>query len=95
MRFRVVVLKDQINKVAHAESAQLGCEAAAAVRTAQSLTRETQIVEEYSRSLDRPLKRSNRSAILSTGLYAASQSMAFFAIALVRELCLRPSVPYI
>ncbi|KAG8895302.1 GTPase-activating protein [Tulasnella sp. 408] len=82
IRLRVVVLKDQTNKAAHEESAQLACEAAGAVRTVQSLTREEDCFQEYSRSLDEPLRRSNRSAIWSTGLFALSQAMSFFAISL-------------
>ncbi|KAG8998222.1 GTPase-activating protein [Tulasnella sp. JGI-2019a] len=83
IRLRVVVLKDLSNKVAHAESAQLACEAAGAVRTVQSLTREQQTFDEYSHSLDGPLAKSNRTAIYSNLLYASSQAMSFFVIALV------------
>ena len=79
-----MVLKDQTNKTEHEESAQLACEAAGAVRTVQSLTREGDCLGEYSRSLDGPLQRSKRTALFSTGLFALSQSMSFFAIALVR-----------
>ncbi|KAG9035874.1 GTPase-activating protein [Tulasnella sp. UAMH 9824] len=84
IRLRVVTLKDQTNKAAHEESAQLACEAAGAIRTVQSLTREESCLHEYSRSLEEPLRRSNRTAIWSTGLFAVSQAMAFFAISLVR-----------
>ncbi|KAG8893904.1 GTPase-activating protein, partial [Tulasnella sp. 408] len=84
IRLRVVVLKDQTNKAIHEESAQLACEAAGAIRTVQSLTREENCLQEYSRSLEEPLRRSNRSAIWSTGLFALSQAMSFFAISLVR-----------
>ncbi|KAG8902517.1 GTPase-activating protein, partial [Tulasnella sp. 408] len=82
IRLRVVTLKDQTNKAAHEESAQLACEAAGAIRTVQSLTREENCLLEYSRSLEEPLRRSNRTAIWSTGLFAVSQAMAFFAISL-------------
>ncbi|KAG8896650.1 GTPase-activating protein, partial [Tulasnella sp. 408] len=83
IRLRVVVLKDQTNKVAHEESAQMACEAAGAVRTVQSLTREEETFQEYSRSLEGPLQKSNRTATLSTGLFALSQALSFFVIALV------------
>ncbi|KAG8874984.1 GTPase-activating protein [Tulasnella sp. 331] len=83
IRLRVVVLKDQKNKIAHEESAQLACEAAGAVRTVQSLTREQQTFEEYSHSLDGPLAKSNKSAIYSNLLFAVSQAMSFCVIALV------------
>ncbi|KAG7091765.1 hypothetical protein E1B28_008167 [Marasmius oreades] len=83
IRLRVVVLKDQANKKAHAQSAQLACEAAAAIRTVASLTREEDCNRLYSESLEEPLRKSNRTAIWSNALFAASQSMLFFAISLV------------
>jgi ATP-binding cassette, subfamily B (MDR/TAP), member 1 len=82
IRLRVVVLKDQKNKRAHEESAQLACEAAGAIRTVASLTREQDCTDLYSRSLDIPLKESNRTAIWSNLLFALSQSMSFYVIAL-------------
>jgi ATP-binding cassette subfamily B (MDR/TAP) protein 1 len=86
IQLRVVVLKDENNKRAHEESAQLACEAAGAIRTVASLTREEDCLRIYSESLDAPLRASNRSAFTSTFLFALSQSMAFFVVALVRKL---------
>ncbi|KIM26102.1 hypothetical protein M408DRAFT_25738, partial [Serendipita vermifera MAFF 305830] len=83
VRLRVVVLKDQVNRRAHADSAQLACEAAGAIKTVASLTREDDCLRLYSQSLEGPLRVSNRSAIHSTLWYALSQSMVFFVIALV------------
>ncbi|KAJ7784493.1 P-loop containing nucleoside triphosphate hydrolase protein [Mycena metata] len=83
IRLRVVVLKDQKNKAAHESSAQLACEAAASIRTVASLTRENDCCDLYSKSLEEPLRQSNRTAIWSNLLYALSQSMIFFVIALV------------
>ncbi|KAJ3876935.1 P-loop containing nucleoside triphosphate hydrolase protein [Lentinula edodes] len=83
IRLRVVVLKDQANKKEHASSAQLACEAAASIRTVAALTREKDCCDLYSESLEEPLRKSNRTAISSNGLYALSQSMVFFVIALV------------
>ncbi|KDQ62305.1 hypothetical protein JAAARDRAFT_54276 [Jaapia argillacea MUCL 33604] len=83
IRLRVVVLKDQINKKTHEASAQLACEAAAAIRTVASLTREQDCCDIYSESLEAPLRQSNRTSIFSNGFYALSQSMSFFVIALV------------
>ncbi|KAI6037709.1 P-loop containing nucleoside triphosphate hydrolase protein [Pisolithus marmoratus] len=40
IRLRVVILKDQQNRAAHDDSAKLACEAAGAIRTVASLTRE-------------------------------------------------------
>ncbi|CAE6468894.1 unnamed protein product [Rhizoctonia solani] len=83
IRLRVVVLKDQSNKEAHEESAQVACEAAGAIKTVASLTREKDCCDNYSRSLEGPLQRSNRTALYSNAFYALSQSMIFFVIALV------------
>jgi ATP-binding cassette subfamily B (MDR/TAP) protein 1 len=80
---RVVVLKDQINKKAHAESAQLACEAAGSIRTVASLTREADCLALYSESLEGPLQQSNKSAVWANFLYAFSQAQVFWVIALV------------
>ncbi|KAI0287206.1 P-loop containing nucleoside triphosphate hydrolase protein [Russula brevipes] len=82
IRLRVVILKDQVNKKAHADSAQVACEAAGAIRTVASLTREDDCLEYYSKSLEEPLRRSNRTALWSNFLFSLSQSFSFFAIAL-------------
>ncbi|KAJ7288261.1 P-loop containing nucleoside triphosphate hydrolase protein [Mycena rebaudengoi] len=83
IRLRVVVLKDKKNKAAHESSAQIACEAAAAIRTVASLTREDNCCDIYSKSLEEPLRESNRTAIWSNLMYALSQSMIFYVIALV------------
>ncbi|EIW59664.1 multidrug resistance protein 1 [Trametes versicolor FP-101664 SS1] len=83
IRLRVVVLKDESNKKAHEASAQLACEAAGAIRTVASLTREDDCCRLYSESLEEPLRRSNRTAIYSNGIFSLSQSMSFWVIALV------------
>ncbi|KAG5638718.1 hypothetical protein H0H81_010701 [Sphagnurus paluster] len=83
IRLRVVVLKDQANKLAHESSAQLACEAASSIRTVAALTRENDCCELYSASLEEPLRKSNRTAIWSNLLYSMSQSMVFFVIGLV------------
>ena len=77
------MLKDQKNKKAHEESAQIACEAAASIRTVASLTREEDCCNIYSSSLEEPLRVSNRTAIWSNLIYALSQSMMFYVIALV------------
>lgn len=77
------MLKDQANKKEHASSAQLACEAAGAIRTVASLTREDDCCRLYSSSLEGPLRKSDRTALWSNALYAFSQSMIFFVIALV------------
>ena len=80
---QVVVLKDQVNKKAHAESARLACEAAGSIRTVASLTREADCLALYSQSLEKPLTRSNRTALWANLLFAFSQSLVFGVIALV------------
>lgn len=83
VRLRLVVLKDQKNKVMHEQSAQLACEAAGSIRTVASLTREADALDVYSRSLDVPLQAAKKTLIFSNGLYALSQALSFFVIALV------------
>jgi ATP-binding cassette subfamily B (MDR/TAP) protein 1 len=83
IRLQVVVLKDQKNKKAHHASAQVACEAAGAIRTVASLTREDDCTRIYSRSLEVPLANSNRAALYSNSLFAMSQALSFFVIALV------------
>ena len=80
---KVVVLKDQANKKAHEESAQVACEAAGSIRTVASLTREDDCLRVYSASLDEPLRRSNRTSLWINALYAFSESLTFYVIALV------------
>ena len=48
-----------------------------------SLTRENDCLRLYSESLEEPLRTSNRSAIYSNFIYALSQAMSFFVIALI------------
>ena len=83
IRLRVVVLKEEKMKKWHAGSAQLASEAASAVRTVASLTRENDVDNIYSKSLETPFRISNRTAITSQALYAASQGIAFLVIALI------------
>src|ERR1700754_4906216 len=84
VRLRIVMLKDQSNKAAHEESAHMACEPVGALRTTDaSLTRERVCLLLYSGSLKAPLKRSYKANTLSTGFFALSQSLSFFAIALV------------
>jgi ATP-binding cassette subfamily B (MDR/TAP) protein 1 len=80
---QVVVLKDQKNKKAHANSAHLACEAAGSIRTVAALTREDDCCEQYSKSLEEPLRDTNKAAIRSNLLYSLSQASSFFVIALV------------
>ncbi len=76
-------MKDQANKKSHEDSAQIACEAAGAIRTVASLTREEDCARLYSESLELPLIRSSRNAIWSNLLYSFSQALVFFVIALI------------
>ncbi len=82
VRLKLVVLKDAKIKKAHEKAAQRACEAAAAIRTVASLTREASSLEVYRRELREPARISQRTAIWSSALYALSQSFAFWVIAL-------------
>ncbi|KAG1758054.1 P-loop containing nucleoside triphosphate hydrolase protein [Suillus lakei] len=83
VRLQVVVLKDQRNKSAQESSAQVACEAAAAIRTVASLTREEHCLNLYRRSLEAPVRKSTRTALWSNLLFALSQAMGFWVIALI------------
>lgn len=76
-------MKDQKNKRAHELSAQLACEAASSIRTVASLTLEDSCFELYSKSLEDPLKESNKTATYANLLFATSQSMSTLVMALV------------
>ncbi|GAA5911249.1 ABC transporter ATP-binding protein [Sporobolomyces salmoneus] len=83
IRLKVVVVKDEKNKKSHAQSAQMACEAASAIRTVASLTREEDCSRMYADYLDAPMKTSNKVAIWSSALYALSQSLSFWVIGLI------------
>ncbi|GAA6016489.1 hypothetical protein JCM11491_002338 [Sporobolomyces phaffii] len=83
IRLKVVVVKDEQNKKSHAQSAQMACEAASAIRTVASLTREADCSRMYSDHLETPMRTSNRVAIWSSALYALSQSLSFWVIGLI------------
>ncbi|KAI6117491.1 P-loop containing nucleoside triphosphate hydrolase protein [Pisolithus croceorrhizus] len=83
VRLRVVVLRDQQNRAVHEDSAKLACEAAGAIRTVASLTREDDCFNVYSGSLEEPLRNSNRDAVWSNLVYAFSQSSTLWVVALV------------
>jgi ATP-binding cassette subfamily B (MDR/TAP) protein 1 len=83
IRLKVVILKDRKLKKIHAKSAHMASEAAGAVRTVASLTREDDITQIYSTALEEPLQLSMKSGLKSQCLYAASQGISFLIIALV------------
>ena len=75
--------KDKQNKEAHDQSAQVACEAAAAIRTVASLTREDECLDEYKSSLEEPLHRAVKAGAMRTCLYGLSQGSSYFVMALV------------
>ncbi|TIC60620.1 P-loop containing nucleoside triphosphate hydrolase protein, partial [Wallemia mellicola] len=82
-RLKIVVTKDQQNKKSYEDSAEMACEAAGAIRTVASLTREGQALEEYQTLLRTPLRNSIRTSLWSSAIYGLSQGMALFVIALI------------
>ena len=72
----------------HAESAQIACEVAGAIKTVASLTRELAFYQEYSDSLESPLQRSNRTSWRTSALFGLVQSFLYFSAALVSMACL-------
>ncbi|KAG2345376.1 P-loop containing nucleoside triphosphate hydrolase protein [Suillus weaverae] len=83
IRLQVVVLKDQREKKAQEYSAQIACEATAAIRTVASLTREEHCLNIYRQSLEAPIRKSTRTALWSNLLYALSQATGFWVTSLV------------
>ena len=83
IRLHVVVLKDQKNKKVYSKTAHMASEAAGAIRTVASLTRETECCKEYHDALEGPTRYSIRSSVSANLLYALSQALSFWVIALV------------
>ncbi|KAF9533176.1 P-loop containing nucleoside triphosphate hydrolase protein [Crepidotus variabilis] len=83
VRLRIITLKDQTNKKAHEESAQMACEATGSIRTVAALTREDDCLHDYSTSLETPLRISNRASLWSSLLFSFSQAQTFWIIALI------------
>ncbi|KAN0063605.1 hypothetical protein ACQY0O_004053 [Thecaphora frezii] len=81
-RLKLVVLKDGKIKNAHEGSAQRACEAASAIRTVASLTREENCLEIYKEELREPGKISRNTAFYGNALYSLSQALSFWVIAL-------------
>jgi ABC-type multidrug transport system fused ATPase/permease subunit len=83
MRMKIITYFSDMNKVAYQKSAQQACEAVAAVRTVQSLTREKAVLDTYSRTLKTPYENGVKNAFTNTSIYALSQSINFLINALV------------
>ncbi|KAJ7733032.1 P-loop containing nucleoside triphosphate hydrolase protein [Mycena metata] len=83
IRLRVIVLKDKAIQAAHADSAQVACEAAGSIRTVAALTGEDYCCSRYNNSLVPPLEDARRAAWRSALLYALSQTTVYWVISLI------------
>ena len=82
LRFKILTYFKVKAQRAYERSSQLACEAVAAIRTVQSLTRETDVHAIYLQMLEEPLKDGFRNAYLNTLLFGCSQATNFVANAL-------------
>jgi ATP-binding cassette subfamily B (MDR/TAP) protein 1 len=81
-RFWMLAQFQRRAKKAYEKSASYACEATSAIRTVASLTREDDVLKQYRQSLAVQARKSLMSVLKSSSLYAASQSMMFFCVAL-------------
>jgi len=82
LRFWMLARFQQRSKKAYEDSAGFACEATSAIRTVASLSREEDVWQQYHLQLDDQNKESLNSVLKSSSLYASSQSLTFFCIAL-------------
>ncbi|KAL7799985.1 P-loop containing nucleoside triphosphate hydrolase protein [Trichoderma ceciliae] len=81
-RFYMLAHFQRRSKAAYAASASYASEAISAIRTVAALTREQDVLDMYHNSLAEQQRRSLRSVLKSSSLYAASQSLIFLVFAL-------------
>ncbi|OJD24290.1 hypothetical protein ACJ73_04352 [Blastomyces percursus] len=81
-RFYILAVFQTRSQKAYQKSASYACEATSAIRTVASLTREEDVCGSYHDQLAAQAKKSLVSVLKSSLLYAASQSMMMFCIAL-------------
>ena len=82
LRFWILAQFQSRAKRAYESSASYACEATSAIRTVALLTREYDVLQHYRESLAAQAKKSLRSVLRSSTLYAASQSLSFMCMAL-------------
>ena len=82
LRFYMLAKFSTRAKKAYEKSASYACEATAAIRTVASLTREQDVLHHYHVQLEEQARKSLRSILKSSTLYAASQSLMFLCNAL-------------
>lgn len=83
VRVKVVNMKDEKTGDAHERAAQRANEAASAIRTVVSLSKEREVMSDFGRSLSKASKVAVRIALVSNVLFSITQSLIFFVVALV------------
>ncbi|KAL5003117.1 P-loop containing nucleoside triphosphate hydrolase protein [Aspergillus recurvatus] len=81
-RFYMLAQFQSRSKLAYEGSANFACEATSSIRTVASLTRERDVWEIYHTQLDAQGRTSLISVLKSSLLYASSQALVFFCVAL-------------
>ncbi|KAK9467015.1 P-loop containing nucleoside triphosphate hydrolase protein [Lipomyces arxii] len=81
-RFWVLSKFEETVKKSHEVSASYACEAAAAIRTVTSLTREDIVCETYHETLREQIVKSRATSVKSSVLYSFAQGMQYFITAL-------------
>ncbi|KAL5043996.1 hypothetical protein BDW71DRAFT_187008 [Aspergillus fruticulosus] len=81
-RFYMLAQFQSRSKLAYEGSANFACEATSSIRTVASLTRERDVWEIYHAQLDAQGRTSLVSVLKSSLLYASSQALVFFCVAL-------------
>jgi ATP-binding cassette subfamily B (MDR/TAP) protein 1 len=81
-RFSILAKFQSRAKEAYESSASYACEATSAIRTVASLTREDDVLETYRAQLQAQTRKSIFSVARTSVLYAASQGLSFFCMAL-------------
>ncbi|CAG8946430.1 unnamed protein product [Penicillium salamii] len=81
-RFYMLASFQARSKAAYEGSASYACEATSAIRTVASLTREDDVWSIYHTQLENQGRASLMSVVKSSLLYAASQALVFFCVAL-------------
>ncbi|KAI7975509.1 hypothetical protein EIK77_005875 [Talaromyces pinophilus] len=81
-RFAVLAQFQSRSKKAYENSASYACEATSAIRTVASLTREEDVLNTYRKQLEAQTRKSVFSVARTSILYAASQALSFFCMAL-------------
>lgn len=81
-RFYMLAAFQRRSKSAYEGSASYACEATSAIRTVASLTREADVLSVYHDQLEAQGRSSLISVVKSSLLYAASQALVFFCVAL-------------